>query len=128
MAPRARAGEREEFVNPDPAPAGRGRGRRRRATHARDFLSHGRAASQALRRNLAARHDRACPGGRSPTTARVVPHPRVKGTRLLGAGDVREKGEEKRGHGGTRAPCGGGATFAVRSLGVGCCLVRLKVC
>ena len=73
--------------------------RPRRATttrHARDFLS--RAASQALRRNLAARHDRACPGGRSPTTARArarrpPAHPRVKGTRLLGAGErTRKKG------------------------------------
>ena len=87
--------------------------RPRRATttrHARDFLS--RAASQALRRNLAARHDRACPGGRSPTTARArarrpPAHPRVKGTRLLGAGGrTRKKGRISVATGGTRAPCG----------------------
>ena len=61
--------------------------------HARDFLSRGRA------RGFAG----AAPESRGPARPRVSrwpltydrarrPHPRVKGTRLLGAGDVREKG------------------------------------
>jgi hypothetical protein len=85
----------------------------RRVTHVISSLSGSRGfPGAAPGRDLSARHDRAC--RRSPRTARVV-FPRVKGTRLLGAGDVQQK-KEKRGQ-----LCGGGATFARSFVGVGCC-------
>lgn len=101
-----------------PARAGRKRlRRRRRVTRGISSLGIGRGRARGF--------PGAAPESRGPARPRVSRwpltydrarassrRPRVKGTRLLGAGDVREKGEEKRGHSGTHA-CGGGATFAV---------------